>query len=121
MHFQQAKAAVKSAGVPFQRVDGEYWSQQIIDDSLRDNSCTFMPLHLFTRNGYNLPGSLTILTYSYKYADEGTFGSAGVGSKANNILIKVRGKDFTKAKNKGKRSTYMCGEISMGSNSYKFE
>lgn len=55
------------------------------------------------------------------FTDEGTFGSAGVGSKANNILIKVRGKDFTKAKNKGKRSTYMCGEISMASNSYKFE
>lgn len=71
------------------------------------------PLTLFC----SLPLSLSLLLPT----DEGTFGSSGVGSKANNILIKVRGKDFTKAKNKGKRSTYMCGEISMASNSYKFE
>lgn len=44
-----------------------------------------------------------------------------MGSKANNILIKVRGKDFTKEKNKKKRSTYMCGAITMASNSFKFD
>lgn len=53
--------------------------------------------------------------------DEAAFGSEGVGSKANNILIKVRGKDFTKEKNKKKRSTYMCGAITMASNSFKFD
>ncbi|KAG6961297.1 hypothetical protein JG688_00009148 [Phytophthora aleatoria] len=81
----------KAAGTPFQRVDGEYWSQKIVDDTLRDNSY------------------------------EGTFGVDGVGVKANNKLLKTRGKDFTKGKNKLKRSTYMCGAISMASNSFKFE
>lgn len=52
---------------------------------------------------------------------DATFSGEGVGSKANNILIKVRGKDFTKEKNKKKRSTYMCGAITMASNSYKFD
>jgi len=81
----------KTAGTPFQRVDDEFWSQKIVDDTLRDNSY------------------------------EGTFGVDGVGVKANNKLLKTRGKDFTKGKNKLKRSTYMCGAISMASNSFKFE
>ena len=55
------------------------------------------------------------------FADEGTFGNEGVGSKANNILVQVRGKDFTREKNKKKRSTYLCGAITMASNSYKFD
>ncbi|CAI5740401.1 unnamed protein product [Hyaloperonospora brassicae] len=82
---------VKSAGTPFQRVDGEFWSQKIVNDTLRDNSY------------------------------EGTFGTDGVGVKANAKLLMTRGKDFTKGKNKLKRSTYMCGAISMASNSFKFE
>ncbi|RLO01049.1 hypothetical protein DYB28_008119, partial [Aphanomyces astaci] len=77
-------------GVPFQRVDGEYWSTQIVDETLRDNS----------------------------YA--ATFGEDGVGSKANTVLLKVRGKDFTREKNKKKRSTYLCGAIDLGSNSFKY-
>lgn len=50
----------------------------------------------------------------------GTFGQDGVGRKANDTLVKVRGKDFTREKNKKKRSTYLGGAISMSSNSFKF-
>ncbi|CAI5718557.1 unnamed protein product [Peronospora destructor] len=89
--IEKVATKTKSAGTPFQRVDGEFWSQKILDDTLRDNSY------------------------------EGTFGIDGVGVKANNKLLKTRGKDFTKGKNKLKRSTYMCGAISMASNSFKFK
>ncbi|CAH0478517.1 unnamed protein product [Peronospora belbahrii] len=89
--IEKVVTKTKSAGTPFQRVDGEFWSKKILDDTLRDNSY------------------------------EGTFGIDGVGVKANNKLVKTRGKDFTKGKNKLKRSTYMCGAISMASNSFKFE
>ena len=51
---------------------------------------------------------------------EAAFGSTGVGSKAQAKLFSVRGKDFTKGKNKLKKSTYMCGKISLNSNSVKY-
>lgn len=50
-----------------------------------------------------------------------TFGEDGWGAKAQKVLGAVRGKDFTREKNKKKRSNYRGGAIDMGSNSIKFE
>lgn len=53
---------------------------------------------------------------------EGTFGSSGWGFKAQQILGKVRGKDFRHEKTKKKRGSYKGGEInSHAICSYKFE
>jgi len=52
---------------------------------------------------------------------EGTFGSEGVGAKAQAKLGLVRGKRFVAEKNKRKRSTYLGGAIDNASNSVKFE
>lgn len=49
----------------------------------------------------------------------GTFGAAGWGSKANDILSKVRGKDFRHEKTKKKRGTYRGGAIDFAVNSIK--
>jgi len=52
----------------------------------------------------------------------GTFGEDGWGYKAQEVLGKVRGKDFRHEKTKKKRGTYRGGKIdNMGSNSIKFE
>jgi hypothetical protein len=52
----------------------------------------------------------------------GTFGQDGWGYKAQEVLGKVRGKDFRHEKTKKKRGTYKGGKIdNMGSNSIKFE
>lgn len=49
-------------------------------------------------------------------------GAAGTwGEMANEKLTQVRGKDFTKNKNKMKRGAYRGGSITMASGSYKFE
>jgi len=48
-------------------------------------------------------------------------GAAGTwGEKANDKLSRVRGKDFTKNKNKMKKGSYRGGTITMGSGSFKF-
>ncbi|RDW28677.1 SRP40, C-terminal domain-domain-containing protein [Yarrowia lipolytica] len=48
-------------------------------------------------------------------------GAAGTwGEMANDKLMKVRGKDFTKGKNKMKKGAYKGGSITMSSGSYKF-
>lgn len=48
-------------------------------------------------------------------------GAAGTwGEMANDKLMKVRGKDFTKNKNKMKKGAYRGGSITMASGSYKF-
>ncbi len=44
----------------------------------------------------------------------GTFGEAGWGAKANDILSKVRGKDFRHEKTKKKRGSYRGGAIDTG-------
>ncbi len=41
----------------------------------------------------------------------GTFGNEGWGAKANDILSKVRGKDFRHEKTKKKRGSYRGGAI----------
>lgn len=49
-------------------------------------------------------------------------GAAGTwGEMANDRLSKVRGKDFTKNKNKMKRGSYRGGSINLNSGSYKFQ
>ena len=49
-------------------------------------------------------------------------GAAGTwGEKASEKLLQVRGKDFTKNKNKMKRGSYKGGSITLASGSYKFE
>lgn len=53
---------------------------------------------------------------------EATFGDSGWGAKAQQILGKVRGKDFRHEKTKKKRGTYFGGKIDPGhSFSIKFE
>ncbi|KND98072.2 hypothetical protein QG37_05146 [Candidozyma auris] len=48
-------------------------------------------------------------------------GAAGTwGQMANERLMQVRGKDFTKNKNKMKKGSYRGGSITMASGSYKF-
>jgi len=54
---------------------------------------------------------------------DNTFESKGgdhFGAKASEILSAVRGRDFTHAKNKKKRSFRSSGPVDMGSNSIKF-
>jgi hypothetical protein len=43
------------------------------------------------------------------------------GGKASRDLIVVRGKDFTREKNKKKRAVYKGGDIDLGVNSIKFD
>ena len=43
------------------------------------------------------------------------------GAKAAEILLKTQGKSFRHEKTKKKRGTYRGGQISMGTNSIKFE
>ena len=51
-----------------------------------------------------------------------TFGERGVGAKAQAKLGVVRGKGFTREKNKMKRqAVYRGGQIDLGSNSVKFD
>lgn len=48
-------------------------------------------------------------------------GAAGTwGEMANEKLLQVRGKDFTKNKNKMKKGAYRGGSITLASGSYKF-
>ena len=54
-------------------------------------------------------------------ADEGTFGAGGWGAKASEKLLKTRGKSFRHEKTKKKRGTYRGGQISMATNSIKFD
>jgi hypothetical protein len=52
----------------------------------------------------------------------GTFGQAGWGAKANDVLSKVRGKDFRHEKTKKKRGSYRGGTIDSNAvNSIKLE
>lgn len=56
-----------------------------------------------------------------RYIDEKAFGTDGYGAKASATLVAVRGKDFRHEKTKKKRGSYRGGEISLGSNSYKYD
>jgi len=52
---------------------------------------------------------------------EGTFAGSGWGAKANDVLGKVKGKDFRHEKTKKKRGTYRGGAIESGATaSFKF-
>jgi hypothetical protein len=54
-------------------------------------------------------------------ADNTYKGAAGSwGEIANEKLLQVRGKDFTKNKNKMKKGSYKGGSITFASGSYKF-
>lgn len=53
--------------------------------------------------------------------DVNQFGEDGYGAKANKVLSTVRGKDFRHEKNKRKKSTYTGGNITMASNSFKYD
>jgi hypothetical protein len=53
---------------------------------------------------------------------EDTFGRAGWGHKAQQILGQVRGKDFRHEKTKKKRGSYMGGKIDVGARcSFKYD
>jgi hypothetical protein len=59
---------------------------------------------------------------SWDNSYEGTFGQQGWGFKAQQILGKVRGKDFRHEKTKKKRGSYRGGLIDSNAVcSYKFE
>jgi len=59
---------------------------------------------------------------SWDNSYEGTFGQAGWGFKAQQILGKVRGKDFRHEKTKKKRGSYRGGLIDSNAvSSYKFD
>jgi len=52
---------------------------------------------------------------------EGTFGAAGWGAKASEVLLQTRGKSFRHEKTKRKRGSYRGGEIdNHGVNSFKY-
>ncbi len=53
--------------------------------------------------------------------DEKAFGADGYGAKANKVLATVKGKDFRHEKTKRKRSTYRGGQITLESNSFKYD
>ena len=58
---------------------------------------------------------------AWELTDNTYKGAAGTwGEKANERLSRVRGKDFTKNKNKMKRGSYRGGTITLASGSYKF-
>ena len=58
---------------------------------------------------------------AWELTDNTYQGAAGTwGEKANEKLGRVRGKDFTKNKNKMKRGSYRGGTITMATGSYKF-
>jgi hypothetical protein len=48
------------------------------------------------------------------------FGDDGYGAKASAVLMQVRGKDFRHEKTKKKRGSYRGGEITLASNSFKY-
>ena len=59
---------------------------------------------------------------AWELTDNTYKGAAGTwGEKANEKLGRVRGKDFTKNKNKMKRGSYRGGSITLESGSYKFQ
>ncbi|GMM55009.1 Srp40 protein [Maudiozyma humilis] len=59
---------------------------------------------------------------AWELTDNTYKGAAGTwGELANEKLGRVRGKDFTKGKNKMKRGGYRGGTITMASGSYKFQ
>jgi hypothetical protein len=62
------------------------------------------------------------VSFESQHLQDNTYkGAAGTwGEMANERLGAVRGKDFTKNKNKMKRGSYKGGSITMASGSYKF-
>ena len=53
---------------------------------------------------------------------ESTFGAAGWGFKAQQVLCQVRGKDFRHEKTKKKRGSYMGGKIDSSARfSFKYD
>ena len=66
--------ALGGQGKPFQRVDSDYWGTVAANEGRADNSYD----HAFGENGY--------------------------GARSSEKLLRVRGKDFTREKNKRKRS-----------------
>ncbi|KAI3629527.1 hypothetical protein MIR68_012542 [Amoeboaphelidium protococcarum] len=84
------KQAAKKIKQRFQRVDPK--DVQFVDDRLKDN--TFLAKGGATQNSY--------------------------GYKANEDLSKVRGKGFTKSKNKMKKGSYRGGAIDTKTHSIKF-
>ena len=55
------------------------------------------------------------------YIDMFAFGNDGYGAKASEKLMTVRGKDFRHEKTKKKRGSYRGGEITLASNSFKYD
>lgn len=53
--------------------------------------------------------------------DERQFGEDGYGAKASAVLKQVRGKDFRHEKTKKKRGSYRGGNITLASNSFKYD
>lgn len=52
---------------------------------------------------------------------EKAFGVDGYGAKASAVLMTVRGKAFQHEKTKKKRGSYRGGEITLASNSFKYD
>ena len=85
------RVASAAQGVPFKRVNTEEALASIRDAELANNS------------------------YVAK------FGAGGWGARANDVLSKVRGKDFRHEKTKKKRGSYRGGAIDTNANnSFKF-
>ena len=57
----------------------------------------------------------------FPLTDVNQFGEDGYGAKASAILVQVRGKDFRHEKTKKKRGSYRGGQITMASNSFKYD
>lgn len=66
-----------------------------------------------------------LICFSSKFTleklDVKAFGEDGYGAKANKVLATVKGKDFRHEKTKRKRGTYRGGEITLASNSFKYD
>ena len=59
--------------------------------------------------------------FDNSYETHSSLTGESYGGKAAEVLIKTQGKSFRHEKTKKKRGTYRGGQISMASNSIKFE
>jgi hypothetical protein len=112
-------------------VDSDVWNKEVIQ-GLADNSCksplvalavccgAFRRMRMRKRARCGDPVCSPRLSHHY-CTDMNQFGEDGYGHKANKVLSTVRGKDFRHEKNKRKRSTYTGGNITLASNSFKYD
>lgn len=99
------------------------WGKEVIE-GLSDNSCKCRSMRLLVagKRGYlsSIRPTLSFIVY-FVSLDVNQFGEEGYGAKANKVLSTVRGKDFRHEKTKRKRGTYTGGNITLASNSFKYD